>query len=292
MGDGHITERAPAKLNLSLDVLGKLEGGYHALKMVMESVEFGDEVEITLTSGGEITLESDLNWLPRDGRNLACAAANVFRSALGDESMGVRLRIVKRIPVGAGMGGGSSDAAAVLRGLNRLCGRPFDGDGLRQLGLSIGSDVPYCIEGGSRLATGRGEELSPLPMPPACTVVIAKPSFSISTASLFSKIDGRSSRIHPDTAGLIAALEAGDLGGVSRRMFNVFEDVLPRSCREVGELRSTLLSCGAQGAVMTGTGSAVFGVFEARTDAEKAAAELKKLCRDVAVTGFVPEFEI
>ena len=287
-----IEVRAYAKLNLSLDVLGKLEGGYHALKMVMESVEFGDDVEIALRSDGQILLESDLNWLPRDGRNLACAAADVFRTALGDAALGVDLRIVKRIPVGAGMGGGSSDAAAVLRGMNRLCGSSFDAAALRELALRIGSDVPYCIEGGSRLAEGRGEKLSPLPMPPKCAVVIAKPSFSISTANLFSRIDGRNSRTHPDTAGLIAALNSGDLGGTARRMFNVFEDVLPRGCRDVGELRSTMLTHGALGAVMTGTGSAVFGIFEENGDAEKAAAELKKLCRDVAVTEFVPEIAI
>ena len=287
MGE-HITEKAPAKLNLSLDVLGRLEGGYHALRMVMESVSFGDTLEITLRKDGEIRLETGLAWLPRDGRNLAVEAARVFREALGEETLGADILLTKRIPVGAGMGGGSADAAAVLRGLNRLTGRPFDGEKLRELGLAIGSDVPYCVCGGSRLAEGRGEVLSPLPMPPECRVVIAKPSFSISTASLFARIDGRAGRTRPDTAGMIGAMEQGDLGGVARRMFNVFEDVLPRSCRDVG----ALLDHGALGAVMTGTGSAVFGLFAGDGEAQKAAVALRSLCRDVTVTEFVGEIEV
>lgn len=291
MGE-HITEKAPAKLNLSLDVLGRLEGGYHALRMVMESVSFGDTLEITLRKDGEIRLETGLAWLPRDGRNLAVEAARVFREALGEETLGADILLTKRIPVGAGMGGGSADAAAVLRGLNRLTGRPFDGEKLRELGLAIGSDVPYCVCGGSRLAEGRGEVLSPLPMPPECRVVIAKPSFSISTASLFARIDGRAGRTRPDTAGMIGAMEQGDLGGVARRMFNVFEDVLPRSCRDVGAVRSALLDHGALGAVMTGTGSAVFGLFAGDGEAQKAAVALRSLCRDVTVTEFAGEIEV
>lgn len=287
-----IRERAYAKLNLTLDVLGKLPNGYHELQMVMESVELGDNVEITPRSDGEIRLNSNLPWLPKDGRNLAVEAVKVFRQALGDETLGADIYLRKRIPVGAGMAGGSTDAAAVLRGLNRFSGRPFDADKLREMGLKIGSDVPYCICGGSRLAEGQGEKLSPLPMPPECHLVICKPSFSVSTGELFQKIDARSSRIRPDTQGLIEAMDKKDVGGMSRRMYNVFEDVLPRNLREIGELKNRFLDHGALGTVMTGTGSAVFGVFNDYDKAADASVELGEYCRDVFLTKFVNELII
>ncbi|MBQ2896365.1 MAG: 4-(cytidine 5'-diphospho)-2-C-methyl-D-erythritol kinase, partial [Oscillospiraceae bacterium] len=201
-------------------------------------------------------------------------------------------RLKKRIPVGAGMAGGSTDGAAVLRALNRLCGRPFDAEALRAIGLTLGSDVPYCVQGGSMLAGGRGEKLTPLPMPPECHVVIAKPVFSLSTAELFSRVDGRHARTRPDTRGLICAMEQGDLPGMARRMFNVFEDVLPRHCGEVASIRGTLLEAGALGSVMTGTGSAVFGVFAGETAAKAAAGQLRSQYRDVCCTKFIDTLEI
>ena len=286
-----ITEAAYAKLNLSLDVTGRLPGGYHALTMVMESVELHDEISVTLRGDGEVKLRCDLGWLPSDGRNLAVAAAKAFFSALGEER-GADITLCKHIPVGAGMAGGSTDAAAVLRALNRLCSRPFDAEGLRALALTIGSDVPYCVQGGSFLAEGRGERLSPAPMPPECAVVIAKPAFSISTPELFSLVDARRSRTRPDTAGLLRAMEAGDLPGTARRMFNVFEDVLPRRCGEVGALKLRLLDAGAIGSVMTGTGSAVFGLFPDADSAALAAESLRGHCRDCFVTRFVEAIEI
>ncbi len=287
-----IRERAYAKLNLTLDVLGKLPNGYHDLAMVMESVELGDDVDITARNDGEIHLNSNLPWLPKDGRNLAVEAVKVFRTAIGDESLGADIYLRKRIPVGAGMAGGSTNAAAVLRALNRYTNRPFNADRLRELGLKIGSDVPYCVCGGSRLAEGQGEILSPLPMPPECHVVICKPGFSISTGELFKKIDERSSRIRPDTPGLIAAMEQKDVAGMARRLYNVFEDVLPRNLREVGELKSRFLDQGALGTVMTGTGSAVFGIFDDYDKAADASVELGEYCRDVFLTKFVDEIEI
>lgn len=286
------TERAYAKLNLSLDVLGKLPGGYHELCMVMESVDLCDELEIFLRHDGEVRLETAISWLPRDKRNLAVAAVYAFREALGDETLGADIRLKKRIPVGAGMAGGSTDGAAVLRGLNRLCGRPFDAGELRRIGLTLGSDVPYCVAGGSMLAGGRGEKLERLPMPPDCALVIAKPLFSLSTAELFSRVDSRRAKTRPDTAGLIRAMEQQDAPGMARRMFNVFEDVLPRHCGEVAAIRGMLLEEGALGAVMTGTGSAVFGVFVCGEEAERAARRLRKDYRDVFTARFMKELEI
>lgn len=182
------------------------------------------------------------------------------------------------------MAGGSANAAAVLRALNTLTAAGLDADSLRRIGLEIGSDVPYCIEGGMALAEGRGERLTPLPPMPPCHIVICKPAFSISTAELFGRIDGRSVRTHPDTAGLVAAMERGDLPGTAVRMYNVFEDVLPRNAGDVFSIRSALLDAGALGAVMTGTGSAVFGLFDALPRAEKARDELGRSYRDCVLT--------
>ena len=287
-----VQEKAWAKLNLSLDVHGKLPNGYHELTMVMASVDLHDDVEIALRQDGRISADSGLPWLPGDDRNLAVRAAKAFFAAAGTEGMGADIRIKKRIPVGAGMAGGSTDAAAVLRGLNRLTGHGFSAEKLRAIGLTLGSDVPYCITGGMMLAKGQGEILSPLPDMPGCHIVICKPPFSISTGDLFARVDSRSSKTHPDTAGVIAALEQGDLKGLARRMYNVFEDVLPRRDGEIAVIRSKLLEHGAIGSVMTGTGSAVFGLFESADLAAAAQKTLKAEYRDCFLTRVIPGLEV
>ena len=274
-----IEGKAYAKLNLSLDVLGTMPGGYHEMKMVMQSVSLCDDLQIALNESGAVTLETNFGFLPRDGGNIAVKAAQGFFAAAGLRC-GAHIVLKKRIPVGAGLGGGSTDAAAVLRLLNELCGTGFSREALEELGGTLGSDVPFCVAGGTRLATNRGEALTELPPMPDCGFVICKPRFSIKTPELFAKIDSRRSRIHPDTDGLTGAIAAGDVGGVARRMYNVFEDVLPRRCGEIGVIKSRLLDLDALGAVMTGTGSAVFGIFPDLTAAEKAAAELGKNYRE------------
>ena len=270
-----IEVRAYAKLNLSLDVLGRLPGGYHEMKMVMQTASLCDDIRITLNDSGEITARTNFGFLPKDERNIAVKAAQAFFAAAGMTGQGAELHLHKRIPVGAGLGGGSTDAAAVLRGLNVLTGAGFSAEALEALGGGLGSDVPFCIRGGTKLAVNRGEQLLDAPEMPDCGIVICKPRFSIRTPELFSKIDGRRSRIHPDTDGLLSAMAAGDTEGMARRMYNVFEDVLPRSCSEVGAIKHALLDAGALGAVMSGTGSAVFGVFPDAAGAEAAAAKLK-----------------
>ena len=279
-----VTERSPAKLNLSLDVLRRRSDGFHDLRMVMCSVEFGDDVTVGLRSDGESVCESNLYWLPKDGRNLALKAADVFFSTMGEKNPGVEIQLHKRVPVGAGMAGGSANAAAVLRALNMLTGARLGADELRRIGLEVGSDVPYCIAGGNALAEGRGERLMPLPPIPACSVVICKPGFSISTAELFHRIDSLSLRTHPDTAGIVEALEKNDLAGVARRMYNVFEDALPRSSGEIRSIRGELLDRGALGAVMTGTGSAVFGLFDDDEKARTALESFRSRYRDCSLT--------
>lgn len=262
--------KAFAKLNLSLDVLGAMGNGYHEMRMVMQSVTLSDDISIRLTDTAAVTLSSNLGFLPNDERNIAARAARLFFDEAGMSDVGAELCLHKRIPVGAGLGGGSSDAAAVLRGLNELTGIGFSREELERMGTRLGSDVPFCVAGGTQLAFGRGDELVELTPMPDLPIVICKPPFSIQTPALFSLIDSRRSRVHPDTDGLISALDAGDPVGLSRRMFNVFEDVLPRRCAEIAAIKSRFLDLGAIGTVMSGTGSAVFAVFDSVQRAKQA----------------------
>ena len=271
-----VTEKAYAKINISLDVTARRPDGYHDMVMVMQTVSLCDDIEITLVENAPSSAECNLHFVPSDERNLAVRAANAFLAKAGIENTGAHIKMHKRIPVGAGMAGGSSDAAAVLRGLNRLCGQPFDKAALLALAEEIGSDVPFCVEGGTALAKGRGEILSPLPPLPDCDIVICKPEFSTSTPELFKKLDAIKLKCHPDTNGIISALESGDLTKLSRRMYNVFEDVPDRKLGTISAIKSTMLDCGALGSIMTGTGSAVFGIFPDEKSAENACEELKK----------------
>ena len=275
-----ITEKAYAKINISLDVLGILPNGYHEMSMVMQSASLCDDVEIELNDSGVLRCLSGVDYLPTDEGNIAVRAAKKFFAEAGMDSAGAEIRLTKRIPVCAGLGGGSSDGAAVLRGLNRLCGNPFSRAGLEAMAAEIGSDIPFCVAGGTQLAVGTGTTLRDITPLPPCGIVICKPSFAIRTPELFAKIDSRRSRLHPDTAGILSALDRGDTEGVARRMFNVFEDVLPRSAGDIARLKGELLSLGALGSVMSGTGSALFGIFENGEKAEKAYKALKGVIKD------------
>lgn len=269
-----IKEKAYAKLNISLDVTGRREDGFHDMTMVMQTVELCDELTISLNDSGQVRASSNLHFIPGDERNLAVRAAMRYLEKIGESGQGVHIDMQKTIPVGAGMAGGSADAAAVLRGMNTLYGNRLSRRELEKLAELVGSDVAFCVAGGTSLAEGRGEILTDLKAMPDCTFVICKPEFSISTPELFKKIDAVPLRRHPDTAGLLQALEKGELKEISRRMYNVFEDVNDRRLRTVAEIKSILLDFGALGAIMTGTGSAVFGVFEKPEDAEKARIRL------------------
>ena len=266
--------QARAKLNLTLDVLGKRPDGYHDLKMVMQSITLADDLTLEDNGTGEIRVRSNLSFLPGGEKNLAVKAALCFYRTLGREPRGLDISLDKRVPVCAGMAGGSSDAAAVLRALNQMEGQPFSREELARVGEQVGSDVPYCVLGCTALAEGRGERLTPLPALHQCWVVVCKPDFPISTPELFARIDGCKVRRRPDTDGVLAALEAGDLPEVARRMYNVFEDVLPERQRaRVADIKNTLIQQGALGANMSGTGPTAFGLFE-REEAAKAAFEL------------------
>ena len=273
--------QAFAKLNLTLDILGKREDGYHDLRMVMQSITLADTLTLEENQGEGLRVSANLRFLPTGEKNLAAAAALRFWEALGREQEDLDIRIEKRIPVCAGMAGGSSDAAAVLRALNQRAGAPFSPKELARLGERVGSDVPYCVLGGTALAEGRGEMLTPLAPLPRCWVVACKPDFPISTPELFAQADRVKLRRRPDTAGLVAALEAGDLGGVARRMYNVFEDVLPaRLYTRVAEIKNDLIQCGALGANMSGSGPTAFGLFDRLEAAQEARACLAQRYRD------------
>ncbi len=276
---------ANAKINLTLDILRKREDGYHDLQMVMQSVTLADALTVAPAREAEGQAVSDLHFLPTGGKNLVQIAAAAFRQAtgLGGE---VDVSIQKHVPVCAGLAGGSADAAAVLTAMNRLAGAGLSPAELAKIGERVGSDVPFCVLGGTALAEGRGERLTPLPPLPPCHITICKPPFSISTPQLFSRVNVRKIVRRPDTAGTLAALEAGDLAGVARRMYNVFEDVLePRRASEISEIKAALIDCGALGASMSGSGPSVFGLFDDSDSAQAACDRLRETYRDVFLCG-------
>ena len=277
-----ITIQAHAKLNLTLDVLGRREDGYHDLKMVMQSITLADRLTLRPGRAPGIQVSSSFHFLPTGEKNLAGKAAVCFYQALGRPARDLDISITKHVPVCAGMAGGSSDAAAVLRALNRLEGDPFSPEELAHVGEAVGSDVPYCVLGCTALAQGRGEVLTPLPPLPHCWVVACKPDFPVSTPELFARIDSCRIRRRPDADGLIAALEQGDLMEVARRMYNVFEDVLPeRQLARVADIKNTLIQQGALGANMSGTGPTAFGLFSSQSQAQAAYDVLKQRYQEV-----------
>ena len=277
--------QANAKLNLTLDVLSKRPDGYHDMRMIMQSIALADDLTVSPLEWDELRVKTNLHFLPNNEKNLAAQAALRYWEARGTEPRGLDITIQKRIPVCAGMAGGSSDAAAVLRALNQMDPHPLDPVALARIGERVGSDVPYCVLGGTALAEGRGEELTPLPPLPRCWVVVCKPDFPISTPALFQRIDSIRLRRRPDTTGAIEALKAGDLAGVARRMYNVFEDALTkRQLERVAEIKNELIRCGALGASMSGTGPTAFGLFEREEEAREAYDRLREINRETFFT--------
>ena len=253
-------EGAFAKLNLTLDVLGKREDGYHDLKSVMQTVSVRDDIEIDVGTGKAWCLKCDKEGIPTDERNLAWKAAKVYCDAMQKDPNGLEIRITKRIPSQAGMGGGSADAAAVLRALNRHYGNPLSIMALAELGAQVGSDVPFCVLCGTAMAEGRGEKLRKLPDMPDCIFVVVKPEFSVSTPELYQKIDSVTISKRPDHKAMESALLAGDLEKVAKNVFNVFDPVVTEAHLELNYIKSIFHNYGAISYQMTGSGSAVFAV--------------------------------
>ncbi len=276
-------EPAYAKLNLTLDILGKRDDGYHEMNMVMQSIDLTDTLSVAAQDSPGLTLTCSAPYLPCDENNIAAKAVRRFFEARGEAAPGLIIHIDKRIPTCAGMAGGSSDGAAVLRTLRRMYAPDMPQEELEAIGALVGSDVPYCVRGNTALAQGRGEILSDLPSLPDCFFVVCKPAFPISTPELFAQVRVKKLGCHPDTRGMIRALEAGDLEAVAHRVYNVFEDVLPRKYEKVFAIKRRLLDLGAMTASMTGSGPTVFGMFSDEERARSAAQELK---REFAATYF------
>lgn len=253
-------EGAFAKLNLTLDVLGKREDGYHDLKSVMQTISIRDDVEIDVGTGKPWNLLCTDESIPTDERNLAWKAAKVYCDTLGKDPNGIEIRINKRIPTGAGMGGGSADAAAVLRALNRHYGNPLSILALAELGAQVGSDVPFCTICGTAMVEGRGEQLRKLPDMPDCIFVVCKPDFSVSTPELYRKLDETVIAKRPDNQAMESAILAGDLLKVSHNLCNVFDPVVTEEHLELNYIKSLFHNYGAAGYQMTGSGSAVFAI--------------------------------
>ncbi len=245
------------------------------MKMVLQSVSLCDDITIKSTDARGIRLSTNLGYLPVNKANIAYRAALMFYDSLSDSDYGIEIRLDKKIPVCAGMGGGSADGAAVLRALNRMHGFPLKREELLAICRKLGSDVAFCLEGGTALATGRGDVLTELPALASCHIVVCKPLFSVSTPELFKCINVKKIRLRPDTEELIKYIERCDAVSAARRMYNVFEDVLPKGRETIDDIKGILAENGAAGAAMTGTGSAVFGIFDDRCTANKAYAALK-----------------
>lgn len=253
-------EGAFAKINLTLDVLDKRADGYHDIKSVMQTISIRDDIEIDLDTGKPWELYCTNESIPCDERNLAWKAAKVFCDTMNIDPNGLTIRITKRIPTEAGLGGGSADAAAVLRALNRHYGNRLSILALAELGAQIGSDVPFCTLCGTAMVEGRGERLRKLPGMPDCCFVICKPPFSSSTPELYKKLDSMTIAKHPDNQAMESALLAGDLGKVAENVYNVFDPVVTADHLELNYIKSIFNSYGSVAQQMTGSGSAVFAI--------------------------------
>ena len=259
-------EGAFAKLNLTLDVLGKREDGYHDIKSVMQTVSIRDDIEIDIGTGKPWCLKCDKEGIPTDETNLAWKAAKLYLDTIGQDPNGLEIRITKRIPSQAGLGGGSADAAAVLRALNRHYNAPLSLPALAELGAQIGSDVPFCVLCGTAVAEGRGDRLRKLPDMPQCIFVVCKPEFSVSTPELYQVIDSKTIATRPNHQAMESAILAGDLVQVVNNVCNVFDPIVTAEHLELNYIKSVMNSYDGVGMQMTGSGSAVYCIvseFEA-----------------------------
>ncbi len=267
--------KALAKINLGLDVLGRRENGYHDVRMVMQTIYLYDNVTLEKTEESGIRLETNLFYLPVDEKNIAYKAAKLLMDEFHIEE-GVKITLEKYIPVAAGMAGGSSNAAAVLVGMNRLFGLGLSEEDLMERGVNLGADVPYCVMRGTVLAEGIGEILTPQPPLPRCYILVAKPGISVSTKVVYEKLDSHEIEEHPDIDGLLAGLEAGDLKKVAASMGNVLECVTIDDYPVIEDIKNMMKKHGALNAMMSGSGPTVFGIFEEKHVAKEAMNKIRR----------------
>lgn len=284
-----ITERAQAKLNLSLDILGVRNDGFHEVEMILQSIDLADEIFISRSTVAGINLivePSDIegaDLLPLDDNNLVVKAARIMFDHCNLDG-GLDIRLKKNIPIGAGLAGGSTDAAAILRAVNRLCDLNLSSDLLRDLAKEIGSDVPFCVEGGTALATGRGERLTPLPTLPSIPIVLVKPQGSVATAWAYKSYDADPSPEHPDTLQLIEAIKIGDVEAVGELMFNVLERITVKLHPSIVNIKQKLIDAGAVAAVMSGSGPTVFAIAQSIDRAQSIADSIRDPNAKIFVT--------
>ena len=284
--------KALGKINLGLDVLDRRENGYHDVRMVMQTVYLYDQIVITKTKQPGVKAETNLFYLPVDENNLACRAAKMLIDEF-NITVGVHISMDKKIPVSAGMAGGSADAAAVLFGVNKMFGLGLSKQELMERGVRLGADVPYCIMRGTALSEGIGEILTPLPPMPQCRVLIAKPAVSVSTKHVYESLNLPSlgAEAHPDIDAMRAAIEKKDLSGVVSQLGNVLETVTIPENPVIQTLKDKMMEMGADGSLMSGSGPTVFGLFTNQTAAQAAYEELRygssqDLAKQVCLTSF------
>ncbi|KHL93113.1 MULTISPECIES: 4-(cytidine 5'-diphospho)-2-C-methyl-D-erythritol kinase [unclassified Paenibacillus] len=273
-------EKAPAKINLMLDVLHKRADGFHEVEMIMTMVDLADRLELSELKRDSIIISSQAGYIPLDEKNLAFQAARLIKDRYNVRS-GVHIHLDKRIPVAAGLAGGSSDAAATLRGLNRLWRLGIPAQELQELGAELGSDVPFCVTGGTALATGRGERLTQIASPPQCWVVLAKPPINVSTAEVYGRVRANNIAVHPSALRMQQAIEAGDFAAVCAGLGNVLEDVTLKLHPEVQQLKEAMMKLGADGVLMSGSGPTVFGLVSKQSKVARIYNGLRGFCKEV-----------
>lgn len=274
--------RSYAKINLTLDVLSRRENGYHDIKMIMQTVSLFDLI-ITDKTSGQISVSTNLKYLPCNEKNIAYKAAAAFFEE-AEIAGGAKIMIHKNIPVAAGLAGGSGNCAAVLTALNLLYDKPFTDVELKNIGAKLGADVPYCFDGGTQIAEGIGEILTPLPSIPDAYVLLVKPPVNVSTGTIYEQIDSVPVSIHPDTDAMIAALESKDIFAVADNLSNVMEAVTQNIHPIIGGIKEKMIMNGALGAVMSGSGPTVFGIFDDFNKAKTSADSFSLQFKDVFLT--------
>lgn len=275
-----VYEKAPAKINLMLDVLRKREDGYHEVEMVMTMVDLADRLEMEELPRDTIIISSQAGYIPLDEKNLAFQAAKLIKERY-QVKQGVYIHLDKKIPVAAGLAGGSSDAAAALRGLNRLWGLNIPQSELLTLGAELGSDVPFCVTGGTAIATGRGEKLEHIINPPQCWVVLAKPPINVSTADVYGRLRANEIKAHPSALAMKEAIEAQSFTDICDRLGNVLEDVTLPLHPEVQQLKEAMIRLGADGVLMSGSGPTVFGLVSKESKIARIYNGLRGFCKEV-----------
>ncbi len=270
-----INLKSYGKINLGLDVVRRLPNGYHEVKMVMQTVGLYDDLSFEkMTDSGDIILTANTDTIPTDDSNIIVKAAKLIKETYGVKD-GVKISLTKRIPVAAGMAGGSGNAAATLVGMNRLFGLGLDVETLKNLGVKLGADVPYCIMGGTALSEGIGEKLTKLPDMPDCHILLAKPDISVSTKWVYESLNLNEDTFHPDIDGMVDAINTGSLAGVTDRMANVLETVTVTKHTIITDIKNDMVANGAENALMSGSGPTVFGIFKEKNAAENAAASIE-----------------